>query len=435
MSQVKRTRNILWFTLAVFAGLSGTVESFADVVRLASGTEFHGKIVTTDATGSTTIELLSGARVVLPADEVVLQVVRPIAIEEYELRAKQVADTVEARWELADWCRQKSLAAQRETQLLRLVELEPDHERARAALGHVWKDGQWVDWDAYMTARGYVKHRGKYITQQELELLEKTADELKREQDWFPKIRLWTGWITANNASRAQQGMTALRALKDQDAAPAVSRFLGEHTAREVRFLGVNILTQSGGLKSAIALSKIALRDQDQEVRFNALQGIDEAFHEKVQALFIRELRSENNAMVNRAAAGLMRVGDERSVPQLIDALITAHKYQVRVPGGAGQTYSFGTDGSFAQPTATLPPDVEAAIRTGQLPQGAVFLNSPNGADNNLTRTITVRMEHQNTDVRAALQRLTKEDFGYDERLWHLWWSAKKHSGAPLTNS
>lgn len=407
----------------------------ADVVRLNSGTEFHGKIATTAASDTVTIDLLSGGRISVPAGDVTMQVVRPVAIEEYELRHRQVADTVEARWALAEWCRTKGLAAQREMQLTRLVELEPDHERARAALGHVWKDGAWVDWDAYMTARGYVKHKGKYITQQELELLEKTSEELKREQEWFPKVRLWTGWITANNATRAQQGMTALRDLKDPDAAPAIARFLGEHSSRDLRLLGVNLLTQGGGLKSAVALSKVALKDHDQEIRFAALNGIEKPFHEKVQALFIKELRNENNAVVNRAAAGLMRVGDERCVPQLIDALVTAHKYEVRVPGGSGQTYSFGTNGTFAQPTTTLPADVEAAIRTGQLPQGAVFLNSPNGAENNLTRTVIVRVEHQNTDVRAALLRLTNEDFGYDERLWHLWWSAKKHQGAPLTNS
>ncbi len=416
-------------------GVLAPVVVSADVVRLQSGSELHGKIVKADATGQVAIELLSGARVVVPAEQIALQAVRPLTVEEYELRARQVADTVDARWELADWCRQKGLLIQRELQLKRVVEIEPDHERARAALGHVWKEGAWVDMDEYMAARGYVKHRGKYITQQELELFEKTAEELKREQEWFPKIRLWTGWVTGNNASRAQQGMTALQALKDPDAAPAVARFLGEHNARELRLLGVTVLTQGGGIKSAVSLSKIALRDSDQEVRTAALRGIDDSFFEKVQALFIKELRSDNNALVNRAAAGLLRVGDERCIPQLIDALVTAHKYEVRVPGGAGQTYSFGTNGTFAQPTATLPADVEAAIRTGQLPQGAVFLNSPNSGDNTLMRTVVVRMEHQNSDVRAALLRLTKEDFGYDERLWHLWWSAKKHSGTPLTNS
>lgn len=423
--------------LLLLIGAGASAAAYGDVVRLQSGVELHGKIVKTDATvpAHVVVELLSGARVSFPADQVTLHVVRPIAVEEYELRARQVADTVEARWELADWCRQKGLHPQRETQLLQLIELEPHHERARAVLGHVWKDGEWVDWDAYMTARGYVKHRGKYITQQELELLEKTSEELKREQEWFPKVRLWTGWVTGNNPSRAQQGIAALKALKDADAAPAVLRFLGEHSSRDLRLLGVTVLTQGGGIKSAVALSKISLRDGDQEVRSFALQGIDQPYYDNVQALFIKELRSTNNAAVNRAATGLRRVGDERSVPQLIDALVTSHKYEVRAPGGAGQTYSFGTNGTFAQPTATLPADVEAAIRTGQLPQGAILLNSPNAAENNLTRTVLVRVEHQNSEVRAALQKLTNEDFGYDERLWHLWWAAKKHTGGTLTNS
>ncbi len=430
-------RTLLRCLLTFTAGVVVHPVAWGDVLRLQSGVEFHGKIVkdgSTPAADTIVIELLSGAKVSLPAGEVTLQVNRPLAIEEYELRARQVADTVAARWELADWCKQKNLTAEREAQLLRLIELDPDHQQARAVLNHVWKDGEWVDWDEYMTVRGYVKYRGKYITQQELELLEKTAEELKREQDWFPKIRLWTGWVTGNNPTRAQNGMAALKGLKDADAAPAVARFLGEHAARDVRLLGVAVLTQGGGIKSAVALSKISLRDDDQEVRTAALQGIEPDQNNHVQALFIKELRSQNNAVVNRAAAGLVRVGDERSVPQLIDALVTAHKYEVRVPGGTGQNYSFGTNGTFGQSTV-LPADVEAAMRTGQLPQGAVFLNSPNAAQNTIAKVVLVRVEQQNTDVRAALQKLTNEDFGYDERLWHLWWAAKKHAGGSLTNS
>lgn len=431
------TRTPLRYLLALSLGVVSMATARGDVVRLQSGAELHGRIVTTGTTataGTIVVELLSGATVVLPSADVTLQAARPLAVEEYELRARQVADTVAARWDLADWCKQKNLLAERETQLLRLIELDPNHEQARAVLGHVWKDGEWVDWDEYMTARGYVKHRGKYITQQELDLLEKTADELKREQEWYPKVRLWTGWVTGNNVTRAQNGMAALRELKDADAAPAVSRFLGEHSVRDLRLLGVAVLTQSGGIKSAVALSKIALRDDDQEIRTTALQGIEQAHFDNVQALFLKELRNQNNAVVNRAAAGLVLVGDERSVPQLIDALVTSHKYEVRVPGGTGQNYSFGTNGTFGQ-SAVLPADVEAAMRTGQLPQGAVFLNSPNAAQNTIAKVVLVRMEHQNSDVRAALQKLTNEDFGYDERLWHLWWAAKKHAGGPLTNS
>ena len=29
----------------------------------------------------------------------------------------------------------------------------------------------------------------------------------------------------------------------------------------------------------------------------------------------------------------------------------------------------------------------------------------------------------------ASVQKITKRDFGYDERTWHLWWAAEKTAG------
>ncbi len=407
----------------------------ADVIRLHSGGELRGKLVKSATTDPVTIELLTGATVRVHQVDIALVVPRPLTVEEYEVRARSVADTIAAHWELAEWCRQHGLGAQRQTHLLRVVELDPEHEKARTGLGHVWKDGAWVDYDEYMLARGFVKYKSKYITPQELELLEKTSEELQREQDWFPKVRMWTTWATGTHASRAQQGLTALKALKDVDAAPAVARFLGEHGSLDVRQLGVQILTQCGGEKSAVALAKICVRDADQQIRYEALEGIPQEHFAKAQALFHKDLRNETNAIVCRAAIGLQRVGDERSIGPLIDALVTSHKYQVRVPGNGAPSYSFGTNGTLASPSTALPPEVEAAMRTGQLPQGAVLLNSPNPGENLQSRFVTVRMDHPNAEVRSALQRLTGEDFGFDERLWHLWWASKKQAGGGLSNS
>ncbi len=412
-----------------------TIPAGADVVRLHSGGELRGKLVKTAAADTITLELLTGGTVQIHQADVALVVPRPLTLEEYEVKARAVADTIDAQWELAEWCRLHALAPQRQTHLTRVVELDPEHEKARTGLGHVWKDGAWVDYDEYMLARGFVKHKSKYITTQELELIEKTSEELQREHDWFPKVRLWTTWATGTHASRAQQGLTALKALDDADAAPAVARFLGEHASRDVRQLGVEILTKCGGEKSAVALAKITVRDAEPQLRYEALQGIAEEHFPKVQALFHKDLRNETNAIVCRAAIGLQRVGDERSIGPLIDALVTSHKYQVRVPGNGAPSYSFGTNGTFANPSTALPPEVEAAMRTGQMPQGAILLNSPNAGENMQSRFVTVRVDQPNADVRSALQRLTGEDFGFDERLWHLWWASKKQAGGGLSNS
>lgn len=420
-------------TLAVLTlcfGVAGVTRG--DVVRLKSGGEVRGKIVKTGAakpSDQLTLESLTGATIIVPREEVGLIIQRPLVVEEYESRLRQLPDTLEAHWQMAEWCKSKSLVEQRKTHLQRVIDFDSDHEPAHLALGHVWKDGGWVDYDEYMAARGYVKHKGRYITQQELELVEKTAAELKREQEWYPKVRLWAGWLTGRDADRAQQGLTAIRAIQDDDASPAVDRFLGEHAAREVRMLGIEVLTKSGGLKAAKALVKLVLRDNNPEVRFAALQGIPESQFEAVQPLFIKELRNENNAVVCRAGQALSRVGDERAVPNLIESLVTTHRYQVRVPGNGAPTYTFAADGSGMMQSGGLPPDIEAGLRTGQYPNGVVVVNTPTPGSQLQQRNVLVRVDHQNAEVLATLQKLSGENYGYDERLWRLWWAAKKAAG------
>jgi hypothetical protein len=421
-------RCLVTLSLCLFVGGAAR----ADVVRLKSGGEVRGKIVKTAPARTPdhiTLESLTGATIVVPQEDVGLVIHRPLAIEDYETRVRELASTLEAHWQLAEWCKSKSLLEQRKTHLQRVIDFDPEHEPARLALGHVWKDGGWVDYDEYMAARGYVKHKGKYVTQQELDLLEKSAAELKREQEWYPKVRLWTGWLTGRDADRAQQGMTALRTIQDDDASPAVERFLGEHAARDVRMLGVEVLTKSGGLKAARSLVKLVLRDNDPEVRYAALAGIPESQFEAVQPLFIKELRNESNAVVCRAGHALSRVGDERCVPMLIESLVTSHKYQVRVPGNGAPTYSFAADGSGMVQSGALPADIEAGLRTGQFPNGVIVVNTPTPGAQLQQRTVLVRTDHQNAEVLATLQKLSGENHGYDERLWRFWWAAKQAAG------
>jgi hypothetical protein len=400
-----------------------------DVIKLKSGGELRGKIVKSAATDTVTLETLAGGTIAVPAEDVQFQARRSLSVEEYEVRARQADDTAAAQWELAQWCKDRKLTNERAAHLQRVIELDPDHEPAHVALGHVWKDGGWVDYDQYMADRGYVKYKGKYVTQQEFDLLKKTADELKREQDWNGKIRLWAGWITGPHPERRQNGWAALQAVDDADAAPAVVRQLGSHQAKEVRMLGVAILSQSPGEKSATGLVKLLLKDDDADVRQAALLGIPESQFDRVRPQFVKELRSQSNAVVCRAATALGRVGDEDAIEPLIAALVTTHHYEVRIP--VGQTYSFGTNGTMGS-NPSLPPDIEMALRAGQFPNG-VIVNNP--ADPAKWKQAVIRRDHQNAEVLAALQKLTGEDYGYDERTWRLWWAAKKHDGATVSKS
>src|SRR5690606_30814249 len=126
----------------------------ADVITLPSQGVLRGEVVeqaespadpAEEMAESLTIETLSGTRIRVATDQVRHVERRPIILEEYELRRRQTEDTVDAQWELAEWARRNRLTDQQQVHLERVVALEPDHEAARSALGHVKQDGRWRD--------------------------------------------------------------------------------------------------------------------------------------------------------------------------------------------------------------------------------------------------------------------------------------------------
>ena len=112
-----------------------------------------------------------GGKVTIPRTEVARVVSQSPAQEEYHRRALAVADTVDAHWQLAQWCREQKLVDEYREQLTKILELDPNHEQARLALGHQKKNGSWQSRDEVMAARGMVWYDGKYYTQHHVELL------------------------------------------------------------------------------------------------------------------------------------------------------------------------------------------------------------------------------------------------------------------------
>ncbi len=425
-------RTIVMIGLAAGAVLAGDGVARADLIKLSSGGELRGKIVKGRATReSVTLETLSGAVVTVSRAEMQFLTMRPVAVEEYESRARKLPETAEAHWEMADWCKQKALLKQRETHLRRVVELAPDHDQAHQMLGHVLTKSGWTSRDEMMERQGYVKHRGKYITTQELELVEKTESERQDEKAWFQKVKLWSGWLrgtAASNPDKPREGWQALESINDPHAAPAVTHYLSEHERREVRLLAVKILSHVGGDKAVPGLVKLSLKDGDHDIRYQALQGITPAQHTRALPMYVKELKNDFNPVVRRAGAALGILGGDKAVNPLIDALVTTHSYQVRVPGTSQQSYSFSTDGSFGGGNS-LSPDLQAQIAAGQFPNGVIVLDGTPGSIQSKTKLVTVTVNHQNAEVLTALQKLTGKNFGYDKRTWHLWWAAEKNQG------
>lgn len=436
-------RACLFLTFVGLLATGGSRPVAGDLIRLTSGGELRGVVQTNwsldpdgrivPETGNLlTIATLSGAEVSISVREVEFILRRSAVEEELETRLRSIEETAAARFELAEWCRQQGLSANAAEMYRQVLELEDQHEGARKALGHRWRDGRWVDYDAEMQAKGYVLHKGKYITPEELDLIEKSAAELEAEREWFKSVRMWSAWIQGRVPGRQEEGWKALGAIDDPNAAPAVARFLGEDPHREIRLYGVRILSELTGAKPIPSLVRISLQDPDDEIRYLAVQGIGPENFEHAMTLYLRQLRSDQNVVVCRAALGLARVGDDRAVAPLIQSLVTTHRYRVRVPAGNSQAYSFGSDGNFGAGLGSgLPPDIEAGLRTGAYRTGNVIPEF-NPSSRAPGRVVVVPVVHQNAEVREALRKLTGMDHGYDIRTWRLWW-ASEHPEAVAT--
>lgn len=404
-----------------------TAWASADVVLLKNGGQLRGRLQSAADAPVVVIETLLGGTVSVDQSSIENIEKRSLLIEEYESRAREVADTIEARWALAEWCKSNRLRNQREEQLLLLLDLDPDHTDARRILGHVLHLGEWVTRDEWMTARGYVKHDGRYVTQQERDLLLKSEGERAAETAWYPKIRLWFKKMTGRHGGRAAEGRARFAALDDPDAVPALVNFLGDHRDPQVRMMCVQLLGQLEGPKPVEPLVKKSLTDAKKDIRTAARRAISPSQRPLALQHYVPELKSDSNTTVQRAAIAIREIGDMSVVPYLIPALVTSHRWKVQVPAATEISIGTTADGQigFGQ-SSLLPPEVEALARTGQLPYGAIVV--PFTPQARVTRTRTIRADVKNIEVLKALKEITGEDFGYNKRNWESWWQTQAAS-------
>ncbi len=425
---------LFWIFMACAAGLVIGSCAEADLIRLKNGGELRGKLRPGYSRAQVLqLETLTGGIVTVDRKAIEFLSIRSLTVEEYETRAREIPHTVEAHWELAQWCKAKRLNSQRQEQLRKILELDPNHAESRKALGHVQHEGQWMTRDEMMAARGYVKFKGKYVTQQELDLLEKTAAERAAEKKWFAKVYPWVRWLTKGSKARTQEALQELRAITDPAAVAALEKNMAEHNSQAVRRLFVSILAQIPGKNPVKPLVDRSLYDSDHEVRHQAVLAIHESEYETAVAYYLSALLHNDNHVVNRAAGALGQIGDDRTVPALVDALVTNHRYKINVP--VKDTISLGTSPNgvgLVDPNVVsqyLPPEIQAQLLTGQLPFGVEVI--PVGLPKR-TRTVTVQVSQRNQEVLTALQKITGQDFGYDERTWKLWWAAHSNAGGRL---
>lgn len=372
--------------------LAGAASLHADTFVLATGGRVDGTLLNATETPRTKyiIRTGSGGQVTLNRDQVKeVKRAKPGEADYLKLRP-QFADTVEDQMKLADWCRERQLVEQRKRHLQRVIELDPEHAKARQALGYAKIDGEWRTREEEFQNRGMIKDEtGRYRVPQQIEerKREKAAKEAKTE--WYKNIQRWRKWL---DTDRAQEALAQFQKIDAPEAVEPLGKQLKDEPVESVRKMYVDAIARIGTPDAWRVLTAFSLDDDDEEIRLSCLDYLEKQTNTGAVGTYIKRLRAKDNAMVNRAGVALGRMKDPSATRPLIDALITTHQFQTQPGNQFNNTFS----------------------------PGGGTMSFGGGQPQVFTRDI------QNPAVRDALVSITGMNFDYDQRAWKLWLQSQK---------
>lgn len=372
--------------------------ALGEVFLLKNGGRVEGEILNPDQRPreSYTIKTSLGGQITLSTlqiKQILYQ--RPEKLE-YEKLRPRYADTVEGQWELAEWCRQRSLLSERQTHLERILELDPDHEQARRALGYTKTGEQWTTREQRMLRQGYVLRGGRWMLPQEIQLMEEQRKKDLAEGEWKKKLKLWRDWLGTDRDAAARANILQ---IDDPFAVKALAYGLKDDDRDQARILFIEALARIGTPGALRILALCAMEDPIGEVRLTCLDYLKEKKDPETVSYFISQLQSQENRDVNRAAVALRLMEDPSAIAPLIDALVTTHKRKVR---------------------GRNPGQITAAFPTGGTPAPAGISVGGSG-----TRIITETI--RNRSVLEALVALSGgANFSFDVPRWKSWYTSQQ---------
>ena len=374
----------------------------AEEFLLRSGGRIVGELLNPDEhpRRQYVVQVAEGAKVTLDAAQVE-KVLHPRADEiEYERIRPTYADTAAAQWELAQWCLEHKLKAQRETHLQRVIELDPDNVEARHALGYSQVGGKWATRDEVMIQRGYRKYKGKWMLPQEIEEVEKKRNLEGAQQEWFVKVKRWRGWLVSGRDQQVRDARENIRGITDPQAVRALAQGWHDDPDPHTRILLVAALAKIDTFDAAMALAVAAISDGVEEVRLTCLDYLQTKKRPEIVSYFVSRLNPKkwNNETINLAGVALGRMEDPSAIGPLIDAVVTTEKRVIPKAGG---------DGSTSTTFGNAPGRTGGGMSAGGGPT-----------------IIYVPMSNQ--CVLDALVALTGQNFGFDQDAWKNWFRAQR---------
>ncbi|MEM6469789.1 MAG: HEAT repeat domain-containing protein [Planctomycetota bacterium] len=313
----------------------------------------NGQIIADKADGAKphlVIEVDPELRMALPRTRV-RKTVRESDLEWYKSAAAAAGKDAESHYQLARVCKGKGLLAQSDYHFRRVIEIDPDHSKARLALDYARDGSKWVPLDQLQRSRGLILADGTwqipevYARTQAREKAKKQASLLKRE---FNKRR----GLIIGGGKRASESLEWIEQVADPLAAGAFAEGLSSSRGktkypRSLRKLYVRKLGEFRTPESVGALIETGLADPDTEIRTLALKELQDFGARTAVLTYLQLLRgkSRSPAQVTAALRALMYFPDPELWPHYVDALQTEH--ETITPAGPGMNVGQSSNGGI----------------------------------------------------------------------------------------
>lgn len=246
------------------------------------------------------------------------------AIRKYEALREKMADTPAAHWSMAETCRIAKLPDQAKAHMNRVLELEPNNDLARAALGFQKIGGLWVSPEQIAVNEAH------------------EAAEKASIAKYGKRMRELLGDLKSNDKRIRAKGKTELLDLRQPDSILAAEKLLSP-SSEPVALVVLDYLANISDTAATMSLARHAVSHFSDEVRREAAHRLhDRDLHDYAPALldmlsgpiesqlqpvygrngqmmgsrqvFVRETRNQNQLLVMDSEVVRPRV--ERANPQ-----------------------------------------------------------------------------------------------------------------------
>ena len=237
-----------------------------------------------------------------------------------------------------------------------------------------------------METLGYHRYRGSWRTQQEIDL-DKQAEAVTKSRV-VARQRLQRLRRELDKPEAGKNIAGEIRQTNDPFAVMALIAAINTDPVPRVRLLYVEALGNIVSTDAIGALLSLVLNHADSEVRWSAIEQLNDKDSMQVVPALVAALQGPDNQRINRAAVALKTLGDESAVQPLINVLIT----QAVVSSGAA---------SGGKTSVTFSPTGGGLALGGNQKQKII--------------------SSQNTQVLEALTTLTGVNYGWDQTRCQLW--------------